>query len=207
MRCVIVALAALGLLLAAPASAWAAEGGDKGGMDIFKGALDLTIWTIAVFLILFFILRAYAWGPIKEGLDRREQSIAHDKLEAVKAKQEADALRVKLDAELARANDQVRQMMDKARADAQALATEEINRGKTELQAERERLYRDVSMTKDQALQEIWTKAAELATLISAKAVKKQLSEQDHRALLDEALNEFQAAARSRVTDITSARA
>lgn len=207
MRSVILALAVVALSAGPVFAADPPAGGAKGGLDLFKGTLDLTIWTIVVFLLLYLILRKYAWGPIREGLDRREQSIAHDKHEAVRAKQEADALRVKLDAEVARANDQVRQLMDKARADAQALATEEINRGKAELQAERDRLQRDMATQRQQALQEAATHAVSLATLLSAKAVKKSLSEDDHRALLGEALAEFKSAAESRLADLTSARA
>jgi F-type H+-transporting ATPase subunit b len=176
-------------------------------MNIFQGALDLTIWTIVVFVILFYILRTYAWGPIREGLDKREQSIAHDKLEAVRAKQEADALRAKLDQELARANEQVRQIMDKARQDAEALAAQEVARGKAELQAEKDRLLRDLKAQEAQMEQALTARTAALATLISAKVVKKSLGEEEHRALLDEALAEFRTAARSRVDDLTSARA
>lgn len=225
MRSVIAGLILAGLLAAAPARAgaagpvFAAAGAaaaddkakgkeakkDDDKLDLFKGALDLTIWTIVVFLILFLILRAYAWGPIREGLDRRERSIAHDKMEAVRAKQEADALRVRLDQELARANDQIRQMMDKARQDASAVAADEIARGKAELQAEKDRLQRDLKTRELQMEQALTARTAALATLISAKVVKKSLREEDHRALLDEALNELQAAARGRRDDLGGA--
>jgi F-type H+-transporting ATPase subunit b len=213
MRCTTLALILLGCLAAAPARAEAGplfaatEGEESGQMDIFKGALDLTIWTIVVFLGLFFLLSRFAWPQIREGLDKREKSIAHDKQEAIRAKQEADALRVKLDQELAHANDQVRQIMDKARQDADALAAVEIARGKAELQGEKERLQTDLRRQQQQVFHEAMSQAVGLATLISAKAVKKALSEEEHRALLDEALAEFQGAARDRVEDLGSARA
>src|SRR4051812_22127328 len=58
-------------------------------VGLFKGAIEVSLWTILVFLVLLFVLSKFAWGPIKEGLDKRERSIAHDKHEAVLAKQEA----------------------------------------------------------------------------------------------------------------------
>src|SRR5690242_8492770 len=34
---------------------------------VFK--TDLAIWTFVVFLLLFFVLKKFAWGPISESLD------------------------------------------------------------------------------------------------------------------------------------------
>jgi len=183
----------------------ASEGGDSGKLDLFKGALDLTIYTIVVFLILFFLLGKFAWPQIAEGLDRREHSIAHEKHEAEKARKEAADLRSQLQAEMARVNDEIRQMMDKARQDAQQTAADELARSKTELQAERERLYRDLQISTDDALHRIWEQAAQLATLISTKAVRKQLTMEDHRGLIAEALAEFRSSAQARRQEIEEA--
>ena len=176
-------------------------------LNVFKGALDLTIYTVVVFLVLLFILNKYAWPSIREGLDKRERSIAHDKHEAEKAKKEAVEARVKLEAEMARVNAEIRTMMDKARVDAAATAAEELARGKAELQAERDRQQRELRISTDDALHKIWATAAQLATSISAKAVRKQLSYDDHHALVAEALDEFQASAGGRLDDLRSAKA
>ena len=210
---------ALLLALAAPAPAFAAKDaapeGDKAHaaphasepLNVFKGALDLTVWSIVVFLALFFILNKFAWPSIREGLDKREQAIAHDKQEAEKAKREATEVRTKLEAEMARVNSEIRTMMDKARVDAAATAAEELARGKAELQAERERQQRELRQSTDDALHKIWETAAQLATSISSKAVRRQLNYDDHRALVAEALDEFQASAAGRVDDLRSAKA
>ena len=176
-------------------------------LNVFKGGLDLTIWSIVVFLALFFILNKFAWPSIREGLDKREQSIAHDKQEAEKAKREASEVRTKLEAEMARVNAEIRTMMDKARVDAAATAAEELARGKAELQAERDRQQRELRQSTDDALHKIWETAAQLATSISSKAVRRQLNYDDHRALVAEALDEFQASAAGRVDDLRSAKA
>jgi F-type H+-transporting ATPase subunit b len=178
-----------------------------GKLDLFKGALDLSIYTIVVFLILFFLLRAYAWPQIAEGLDRRERTIAHDKQEADKARKEASELRTQLQTEKARADDQIRQMMDKARQDAEKLAAEVHAQGKAEVLAERQRMHRELQIEVDDALHRTWEHVAHVATVISNKAIRKNLSEQDHRVLIDEALAEFRAAAQGRRQDIEEARA
>jgi F-type H+-transporting ATPase subunit b len=180
---------------------------DENKLNLFEGALDLTIWTIVVFLVLFAVLRAFAWKPIAEGLDRREHGIARDKEEAERARREAEELRRSLAAERARVEDEIRQKIAKAEQDARRTADEEMARGKAELQAERERLHRELGVATDQALHQIWNQAAQLATIISAKAIGKELSYDDHRALLDESLKEFRQAAQARREDLESASA
>src|SRR5262245_31828305 len=54
--------------------------------DVFKGWLDLSIWTIVVFLVLLFVLGKYAWKPMLQGLEQREHSIQSAMEEAKKAR-------------------------------------------------------------------------------------------------------------------------
>ena len=170
----------------------------KGGHDtpaepenVFKGFLDLAIWTVVVFLILLFVLRKWAWAPMLEGLEKREQAIAGAIEDAKAARAEAASLREEIQAERHRANDTIRQMFDKARQDATRLAEEFRAQAMADVQAERERLRREVEVARDQALHDIYTQGARLATLISSKAVRRHLTEEDHRQLIDEALAEL----------------
>jgi F-type H+-transporting ATPase subunit b len=201
----------------APASAAVAAGEAKadehktdaqeGGDDLFKGVLDLAIWTIVVFLLLLLVLRRYAWTPILRGLEQREKNIQSAIEDAKKAREEAAQMRQQYQQEIARANDEARRIRDEARHAAERMGAEFVAKGKAELQAERERLHHELDTSRDQALQQIWIQAAELATLISAKAVRRQLNADDHRRLLDESLAEFRQAGQARRQDIESARA
>jgi len=203
----LVMLAVFALFLASPIVAHAADAADgKGNIDLFAGWLDMSIYTIIVFLLLLFVLNRFAWPHIKAGLQARELAIARDRAEADRAKAEAEAARKELAEKLAKANDEIRAMLDKARSDASTAAALEIARGKEELAAEKKRLREEMDRARDQALLEVWKSGATLATLISAKVIRKHLTEEDHRALVEEALQEFRASAQARLNDLTSAR-
>ena len=58
-------------------------------------------------------------------------------------------------------------------------------------QDERERLRKEIGLAHDSALQDLWNQTAQLATLISAKALGRAISEDDHRRLVDESLAEL----------------
>ncbi len=190
--CLLMALSAILLLFAAdPCFAAHGEGGER---SMFEKALDLSIWTLFVFLILMFVLTKFAWKPMLQGLDKRERDIAAAVEEAKKAREDATALRQQIAADRQRANDEARQLVEDARKAAEQLAADRKTRADADIAQDRERLRREITVAKDQALKEMWSQSARLATVISSKAIRRQLNADDHRALVDEALNEMNAA-------------
>jgi F-type H+-transporting ATPase subunit b len=150
--------------------------------------IDLAVWTLVVFLLLLFVLSKYAWGPMLEGLRKREEHIHAAIDEAQKAREEAQQLREHLAQERAKIADEMRAHLDQARRDAQQLRDNMQAQAKADINAERERLHREVNTARDQALKQLWDQAAQLATLVSAKVIRRQLGPDDHRRLVDEAL-------------------
>jgi F-type H+-transporting ATPase subunit b len=178
-----------------PAEGHQAEKAKEEQQDIFGWAMDLAIWTILVFLVLLWVLSKFAWGPMLQGLERREQSIRSALDEAQHARDEAARLRDQLQAEMNRASDRVREMLDQARRDGQRVMEEMTAKARAEIQSERDRLHRELETARDQALQQIWNQAGDLATRVSAKVIRRQLNHDDHRRLIDEALAELRQAA------------
>jgi F-type H+-transporting ATPase subunit b len=89
---------------------------------------------------------------------------------------------------------QVREMVEEARRDGEALKARLMEEAKTEIAADRDRLRREVDLAKDQALREIWQQSVQLAAMMSNKTVRRSLSADDHRQLLDESLADLQQA-------------
>ncbi len=156
--------------------------------NIFEPALDLTIWTIVVFLLLLGVLYKFAWAPMLQGLQKRETDIHSAVEDARKAREEATRLREEVQAERAKIEDMRRDVIQKAQADAQRTADEILSKAKADMQAERERALRDLETAKDQALQELWRQTADLAAMVSSKVIRRNLTPEDHRRFVDEAL-------------------
>jgi F-type H+-transporting ATPase subunit b len=193
---VFVAMLAL-TLCAPPAMAEAPAHGEQGTKEAGKidvaekfglKRYDLGIYTLIVFGILVFVLGRYAWGPMMAGLDKRESHLrkAHEDAEAARA--ESQRALADVQARLSKAAEEVRAMLDEARRDAQVVKDQMKADAATEIQAERDRIRREIDMARDQALQQIYQQGVQLAALISTKAVKRELTPADHQRLLDEAL-------------------
>jgi F-type H+-transporting ATPase subunit b len=187
---VLVPLLALVLVAASPALTAAAE-----KQDIFvPPRLDLTIWTLLVFGALLWVLKKLAWKPMLEGLQGREARLRGALDEAHTARDEAQKLRAELQTEMGKIHDKMREMLDEARRDGQQTKDRMVAEAKTEIQSERDRSLRELAREREQAKQELWNQTAQLATLVSAKAIGRSLGADDHRHLVDEALAEMQNA-------------
>jgi F-type H+-transporting ATPase subunit b len=170
-----------------------AEHGEKdktGFMGIKR--YDLGIYTLVIFGILMLVLGKFAWKPIMDGLQKREDLIAAARSSAEKAKEDAEKLLLEVKAQRARGNEEVVALLAEARRDADTFRETERARAAADIQADRERLKREIETARDQALKELWEKAVQLAALVSSKALGRVVSPDDHRRLVDDALVELQ---------------
>jgi F-type H+-transporting ATPase subunit b len=168
------------------------QAGDDAKEDILAPRYDLGIWTIVVFVVLLLVLKKYAWGPMLDGLHHREDSIRLAVEEAKRAHAETERVTAEFKVKMDQAYAEIPKLLDQARRDAQRVADEMRAKAQADIQADRQRLRREIEVATEQALQQIYTHAAQLATLISAKAIQKSLSEDDHRRLVDQAMQELQ---------------
>jgi F-type H+-transporting ATPase subunit b len=165
--------------------------GEHAQPGIFDRALDLTIWTIVVFLLLLFVLGRYAWKPMLAGLQQREQNIHAAQEDAKKNREEAQRLRDELQQKMDAAAAEVRDMFEKARREAQGAADEMTAKARADIQTERDRLRRELDTAGDQVLQSILNRVGQMVTLASSKVIRRELTGDDHRRLVDEALKDL----------------
>jgi F-type H+-transporting ATPase subunit b len=196
-------LLAASFVAAAPAPARAAHAEAPEGKnvpkgeaanDIFAPRLDLTIWTIIVFVGLLLVLRRFAWKPMLQGLQGRENRIRGALDEAQTARDEAHKLRDQFQAEMAKLSEKIREAMDEARREGQQTKERMVSEGKTEIQAESERRRREIQVEAEQAKRELWNQTAQLVTLVSAQVIGRNINADDHRNLVEQAIAELRGA-------------
>jgi F-type H+-transporting ATPase subunit b len=171
-------------------------------INILAISWDLGLWTLVVFGLLLYVLRRLAWKPMLQGLHNREARIREALDEARRARDEAQSLEARLQKQMDQAQDKVRQILEEARRDAHRNTDEMLTQTRAEIQTERDRLRREIEMARDQALHQIWTQTAQLASQISAKAIHREVNVDDHRRLVDEAIAEMGQAADGRKREL-----
>ena len=151
---------------------------------------DLAIYTVAVFLLLLTILRVFAWGPIMEGLEKREKGIANQIAEAQRnaelAKEQAE-----YEAKLAAATQEARDLVAQARKDAEAAKDRILAEAEADRQRDRERLLADIETAKNLAVSEVAEQGTRIAVSLAGQIVRRELKADDHAQLIQESLQQF----------------
>src|SRR5687767_7967784 len=101
------------LSIAAPAFAEDPPAG--GAPNPLEFRYDTAAWAVVVFVLLLLILRKTAWGPILEGLQKREETIRSAVEEAKLARDETRRVTAQFQAEMAAKMAEIPKIMDEAR--------------------------------------------------------------------------------------------
>ena len=155
----------------------------------FRG--DLTIWTAVVFLLVLAILYKAAWGPISEGLQKRESEIAGQIAEAQRKNEEARQLLADYEKKLAAAQEEVRSLIEQGRRDAEKVGQQLLEKAREEAGIERQRAVQQIESATLAALKELADRSATLAVDLAGKIVGAQLKAADHSRLIEQAVTEF----------------
>ena len=101
-------------------------------MQLLTPALGLIIWTVLAFLVVFLILKKYAWPPILGGLRKREQTIADSLAQAEKIRSEMAQMKSENEAILAKAREERAQLLKEAREAKDKIINEAKEQAKNE---------------------------------------------------------------------------
>lgn len=152
---------------------------------------DMALWSGVIFLILFAILAKFAFGPIAKALDAREASVAEQISSAAQANEEAKNILTQYQQKLADSKDEVREILETARKDAQRSADGIVEKAKQAASQEGVRAAKEIEAATANALQSIAEKSATLATELAGKVIRKEVTPDAHRDLIRGALDEF----------------
>ncbi len=148
----------------------------------FRG--DLAIWSFAVFVLLAGLLAKFAWKPIMEGLDKREQGIADTIAATRAANEEAKSMLASYERRLAEASDEVRGMLEEARRDAEATKLAIVAEARKAADEEQSRAKREIGLATDDALSKIAERAGELAVDVAGKFLRQKISADDQQQMI-----------------------
>jgi F-type H+-transporting ATPase subunit b len=170
---------------------------DSGGSFLVSPELGLMIWTLILFGATLWFLSKFVFPRISEALDRRAKAIEESIDHAERTKREADELLEEYRARLREAREQAEDITARARKAADSLA----DQSKAEANKQREELLaatrRDIEAETRRALEEIRKEVANLTVIATEKVTRKSLTPDDHRRLIEEALQEVDFSALS----------
>ncbi len=154
---------------------------------------DLAIWTLAVFALLYFGLKKFAWPKIEAALEARESGIRQAVQDAENARRDAQALVAEHKGRMEAIDEEVKAIIAEVRRDAERTKTDIIASAESEARAIKDRSIAEIHRARDQALDELFGTMASQVTAATEHVVGKGVSVANQDQLIDEALREFAA--------------
>ncbi|RMF70569.1 MAG: ATP synthase F0 subunit B [Calditrichaeota bacterium] len=157
-------------------------------MNLLTPEPGTLFWTAATFILLLFVLKKMAWGPVLQALAEREKRIKEALEKADAAQRESEQAMAKNQEILDAAKREAQELLVKSRKTAEATKEEIIQKAQAEAANMLEKAKREISLEREKAVEEIRNQAAELSVMIASKLIGKTLSQEDHKAIIDKSI-------------------
>ncbi|HCF59305.1 MAG TPA: ATP synthase F0 subunit B [Myxococcales bacterium] len=153
----------------------------------------LTFWTIVTFLVVFFVLRSKAWGPILQMVEQREKAI-QDAIDAAKReRQEAERMLAEQKQAIAEARREAAEMVKRNQADVEKIREELLARSRKEAEEMMATAMRQIEEEKLKAMAEVRSHAVDLSLLAAGQLIESSLDERRQRELVSEYIRKLEA--------------
>lgn len=157
---------------------------------LLEASPGLMIWTLVMFGITLYVLKRYVFGPLGAAIEKRRAEIAQSIEESERARDEAAALLEDYRTRLAAARKEADTLRELGRKDGEKQGAELV----AQAQGQRDRVLADAETQMEAqaraAASGLRDDVVALALLAAEKVSRRSLSDDDHRRLIQEAIDE-----------------
>jgi len=144
-------------------------------------------WTFIAQICNLFIqcwlIKKFLFKPVCAIIEKRRALADSQIQDAKKAKEEADAMKADYEAEMAKAKETANSILQNAQKDAAARSEAMIQEAQTQAAGIKEA---DIAQEKKKAVNDIKNEIGGIAMDIAGKVIEREISEEDHKKLIDE---------------------
>jgi len=160
-------------------------------MELLTPSFGLLFWTLIAFLIVFFILRKFAWTPILSSLNEREKGIADSLESAQRVKAEMAQLKSENEQLLAKAREERGAMLKEARDTKDRIIAEARDQAKMEANKIIVEAQQAINAQKMAAITDVKNQVGKLVIEVTEKVLRRELNNQAaQEALIKDLVNE-----------------
>lgn len=151
----------------------------------------LAIWTVITFIVLLLVLKRFAWKPLLQALEKREENIRKSIEDAEKAKTEAEEQLEKYNKIIDKAKSESNKILQEGKERAEVLKNEVIADAKKEANQLIENAKKEIELQKDKAVEDLKIQAANLSVLAASKFISSKITQQEQDNIIGEAIKEL----------------
>lgn len=161
-------------------------------LQVFKDAIPEILTQLLGFLIVFWVLKTFAFKSILGIVDARRKKIEDEFTGIEHKKQNLEGLEKEYKLKLDTIEDQARQRIQEAANVGVALARDIQDKARQDAQKLVERAHAEIAQDIAKAKVTMRSELVELSALISEKIIREKLDSRDHDKLVDQFLKDLE---------------
>ena len=154
----------------------------------FQQLVAVMPWTLILqicnLLLQIYLIKRFLLKPVQNILAQRQAEANADLDAAAEAKAQAEAAQKEYEEKLVGAKEEAANMVRSAAQTAQSRSEQILAEARQEAAAMREKASGDIARERRAAVQELKNDISGIAVSIASKVVEKEITEQDHEALI-----------------------
>lgn len=151
---------------------------------------ESTVFAIIAFLILYWLLNKFAFGPLFGMMEKRREMIQSQIQSADSDRQEAEKLIAEQRQAIQEARKEAHEIIEQARQMSVKQAEEIVQAARDESNRIKEEAIKDIANEKDKAVAALRSQVSAMAVMIASKIIEKQIDEKSQQQLIDQYLKE-----------------
>lgn len=160
--------------------------------NLLKPDFGVLLLTVCNFLLLVYLLKKFAWGPIIDALEKRETQIESDKQTAADARKSAEELKKELDERLAQISNEAAQKMAAAVKAGETQKEQLLAQAKEQAERLLSQATQQIEAEKNKALADVRNEIASISMLAASRVVEQDLQADNADKIVAQVLQEVQ---------------
>lgn len=153
-------------------------------MELVMPNAGTIFWMVIVFGIVAFVMKKFAWKPILNALNEREESISSALNAAQEARKEMEKLKAGNEELLAEARKEKELIMREAMVLKDNIVAEAKEKAAVETQRSIENARKQIQNEKAKAINEMKRQMTELSFMIAEKVIRKEMADDKQHQLM-----------------------
>ena len=159
-------------------------------MELYQALITLDGWTflaqICNLMIQLVIFKKFLLKPIKQVIADRKAKADSEIADAQKLRTEAEAMKAEYEQNLQNARTEANQIETAAQKTATARSEDIVGEARAQAAALKQKAEADIAQERKKAVNEVKDEIGGIAMEIASKVVEREISEKDHKDLIDE---------------------
>ncbi|GAB4074800.1 F0F1 ATP synthase subunit B [Barrientosiimonas marina] len=145
---------------------------------------------LVFFLILLALLKKFAWGPLMNVMQKREEYVTSEIESAEQSRAEAEKAQAEASEQLKQTKKEATQIIEDAKKTGAKQEQEIVEAARREAQNMKQSAQEEIEHEKEKAVQALQDQVGSLSVQIASKVIEKEISEQDQEELINEYIKE-----------------